>query len=86
MEYNITIDVNSLDSAHRRAFEDVIGVELQPSQRLVIGVENARQDEQSPAAPSIEDWAKVYEGLSAKEVEEIDLIINTRANLTRDID
>ena len=37
----------------------------------------------SKPAQSLKDWTRVYESLSEGEVEEIDKIIKTRANLTR---
>ena len=36
-------------------------------------------------AQSISDWTSVYEGLSDKEVEEIDREVKTRADLTRNL-
>jgi len=32
----------------------------------------------------LEDWTRVYDGLSDEEIEQIDAIAKTRANLTRD--
>jgi hypothetical protein len=84
METNRAIDVTSLDSEHRRALEEVIGVPLHSDQRLIIrvtGVDAEKRDKDAPQ--SLDDWAKVYEGLSDEEIEEIDRVIKTRANLTR---
>jgi hypothetical protein len=88
METNHTIDVMNLDAMHRRALEDVIGVQLQANQRLVIGVTEI--EEVTPPALSkrpqtLEDWARVYEGLTDEQIDEIDRIANTRADLTRDV-
>lgn len=85
METSREIDVTSLDSEHRRAFEDVIGTPLQGNQRLIIKV---AEIDAAPAAPprraqSISDWTKVYEGLSEEQIEAIDREVKTRANLTR---
>lgn len=88
METSHAIDVTSLDSMHRRAIEDVIGVQLQANERLVIGVTDAVSPE-SEAAPrraqTLEDWRAVYEGLSDAQIEEIDRIANARADLTREL-
>jgi hypothetical protein len=80
MEMNRQIDVISLDAAHRRAFEDVIGAPLEPNQRLVISVT-------APASPrssqSLADWTGVYDGLTEDQIEAIDRDLRTRADLTR---
>ncbi len=88
MESIRSIDVIRLDAAHRRAIEDVIGVRLQDNQRLTISV--AEISDQAPnelrgPGPTIEDWQSVYDGLTDEQIEFIDRIANTRANLTRDI-
>ena len=88
METSRTIDVMTLDATHRQALEDLIGVQLQANQRLVIGVTeiDLPVSEGTPRrAQTLEDWTKVYEGLSDEQVEEIDRIANTRANLTRNL-
>jgi hypothetical protein len=85
---SIIRDVTSLDDTHRRALEDVIGRELQSSQRLIISVLDA---EVPPAAAakgprppqSLADWANVYEGLSDDQIDQIDQIATTRATLSR---
>ena len=86
METSCTIDVMTLDATHRQALEDLIGVQLQANQRLIIGVTEIDRpaSEGTPRrAQSLEDWTKVYEGLSDEQVEEIDRIAKSRANLTR---
>jgi hypothetical protein len=86
MDASITIDVTTLDLAHRQALEDVIGTRLHEGQRLVIGVTQSDRPASGPARkPTIEDWAKVYEGLTEQQIEEIDRIAKTRANLTRNV-
>jgi len=80
--------VLNLDAAHRRAIEDVIGVRLQDNQRLTISVaEISDQPSSDPRGPgpTLEDWRSVYDGLTDDQIELIDRIANTRANLTRDI-
>ncbi len=88
VETSRTIDVMTLDAEHRQALEDLIGVQLQANQRLIIGVTEIDRpvSEGTPrGAQSIEDWTTVYEGLSDEQVDEIDRIAKTRANLTRNL-
>jgi hypothetical protein len=88
METSRTIDVVTLDATHRQAIEDLIGVQLQANQRLIIGVTEIEQavSEGTPrGAQSLDDWTNVYEGLSNEQIDEIDRIAKTRANLTRNL-
>jgi hypothetical protein len=88
MATNHEIDVTALDAAHRRAFEDAIGIPLQQNQRLIIRVTDAELTEAaaSPRSPqSLTDWTRVYEGLADGEIEAIDRDIKRRADLTRDL-
>ena len=82
METSHEIDVITLDAAHRRALEDVIGARLEQNQRLVISVT-------APASPrssqSLADWTGVYDGLTEGQVEAIDRDLKTRADLTRSL-
>lgn len=84
MGVNLQIDVVSLDASHRRALEEVIGRELASNQRLTISVSDVAPASSAPKpAQSLNDWTGVYEGLSDEEVDEVDRVIKTRANLTR---
>jgi hypothetical protein len=88
MEVSRSIDVISLDATHRRALEDVIGVQLQANQRLVIGVreiETPPSESPSRQSQTLEDWTSVYDGLSDEQIEAIDRIAKTRADLTRNL-
>lgn len=40
-----------------------------------------QSDERRPQ--SVEDWTRVYDGLSEQQIEDIDKIAKSRANLTR---
>jgi hypothetical protein len=82
MNTELHVDVTTLDAAHRRALEDVIGKELQANQRLVISVTEVAD---TKAAQTLDDWTKVYDGLSNEKIEAIDRDVKTRANLTRDL-
>ena len=84
MSTNLAIDVGNLDASHRRALEEVIGRTLSPDERLLIEVAKRGVPAEKTSAPvqSIEDWAKVYEGLSEEEIEAIDKVAKTRAMAT----
>jgi hypothetical protein len=84
MGVELQIDVVSLDPSHRRALEEVIGRELAANQRLTISVNDVAITSPAPKpVQSLNDWTGVYEGLSDTEIDEIDKILKTRANLTR---
>ena len=87
MENGLKIDVAALDAPHRRALEEVIGQQLATNQRLVISVIEVEMPTSAAprAAQTLEDWAHVYDGLSDEEIEAIDKIAKTRANLTRNL-
>ena len=87
MRGNLAIDVGSLDAGHRRALEEVMGRPLSANERLFIKVEevDSRAEDADAPAQSIDAWTKVYEGLSEQEIESIDKIAKTRANLSRDL-
>jgi hypothetical protein len=87
MTTKLEIDVKSLDASHRAALEDLIGFPLEAGHRLTITVSNIETVGGAPQSPSqsIEDLTKIYDGLSVDEIDAIDKIINTRANLTRDV-
>jgi hypothetical protein len=86
MEEIHQIDVISLDDAHRRALENVIGTHLRQDQRLTINVSEASPTP-VPAASrrpqTMADWKRVYEGLTEEQIEAIHRDMNTRADLTR---
>jgi hypothetical protein len=88
MESRHTIDVTTLDAPHRQAIEDLIGASLHANQRLTIGVTEIKSPSNEAAqrrAQSLEEWMSVYEGLSDEQVDKIDRIAKTRANLTRNL-
>lgn len=83
MDSPIQIDVAALDSTHRRAFEDVLGRSLDPSQQLIVQV-TPTSGKTPAAAPKVIDLIKgFYEGMTDEEIEEIDQAIKVRANFTR---
>ena len=85
MEATLNIDVSALDAPHRRAVEDVRGRQLASSQRLLISVVDKEPADARKPAQTLEDWTHVYDGLSDDEIEAVDEIAKTRANLTRNL-
>ena len=87
METIVNIDVATLDALHLRALEEVIGRQLAANQRLVISVMEVPMPQTAAPRPAqtLEDWTHVYDGLSDKEIEDIDKIVKTRANLTHNL-
>jgi hypothetical protein len=87
MESDLKIDVATLDPPHRRALEEVIGRQLAGNQRLVISVIDPEAEPMAEQRPpqSLEEWSHVYDGLSEDEIEAVDAIAKSRANLTRDL-
>jgi hypothetical protein len=84
MDSSRKIDVASLDPAHRRAMEDMLGLPLQMNQRLIIQVATLElTDKLHPAADVMDLVTHFYDGVNDAEVEEVDALIKTRANLTR---
>jgi len=83
METNLNIEVANLDRSHRRALEEVLGRSLASNQRLLISVLDAPSALESvtQSHQPLDDWLSVYDGLSEQEIEQIDQIAKTRANL-----
>ena len=85
---SIIRDVSALDDAHRHALEDVLGRHLRANQRLVI---NVLELDPLPAVTreqptqSLSDWTQLYNGLSDRQIEQIDEVAKSRANLTRTV-
>ena len=87
MESDVKIDVAALDTPHRRALEEVIGQQLAANQRLLISVieVEASPTEGTRPAQTLDDWTHVYDGLSDEQIEAIDRIAKTRADLSRNL-
>jgi hypothetical protein len=87
---NIVRNVRDIEADDRHALEHVVGQALRDNQRLIIQI--AEVDLSREARPAgthepqtLEQWTKVYEGLSDDQVEAIDESIKERANLTRNL-
>lgn len=87
VETDVKIDVAALDTPHRRALEEVIGRQLAENQRLLISVIEVEMEPAPAARPpqTLDDWTHVYDGLTEQEIEAVDKIVKTRANLTRNL-
>ncbi len=82
--------VRDIESDERRVLEHVIGRQLQANQQVIIqvvtlgsqGVEEAK--EQGALEPGkLSEWCNVYEGLTDKQLAEVEEIVLQRADLTR---
>ena len=86
----IILNVKDMKSKDRSAAESIVGHPLDADQQLVITVrhsEGAGADgvpEKSLA--ELPDWCNVYHGLSEQEIDDVERVILTRANLSRSID
>lgn len=87
MNPELKIDVAALDAPHRQALEEVIGHQLATSQRLIISViEVAVPADSSPRpAQTLEQWTNIYNGLDERQIEEVDAVAKTRADLSRNL-
>ncbi len=87
----IVCNVTEIDPADRSALEHVLGQPLRDGQQVVVRVvtpevnavpcaddHHAAMDEDT-----LPEWCNVYEGLSDAEVDAIERVILTRANLRR---
>ena len=81
----ITRQVGELRENERSAAELLLGHRLRGNERLILQVLDLDVVQDSRPAQTIEEWAHVYDGLSDEEIETIDAIAKTRANLTRDL-
>jgi len=79
--------VADIDSADRLALEHLIGKHLTENQQVVISVTEVGTTESSTTnvPQTLDDWTHIYDGLSDQEIEAIDKIVNTRANLSRNL-
>ncbi len=87
MQNDLNIDVTTLDESHRQALEEIMGLQLTAGQQLVIHVIEPTGSNSSAARPAqtLEDWTGVYNGLSDSQIEAVDKVAKSRANLTRNL-
>ena len=86
---SIVRNVRDIDASDRRSLEQIVGQTLRDNQRVIIQLAEINVPKQEAAQndarsrQTLEDWTSVYDGLSAEDIEEIDKIAKTRADLTR---
>ena len=85
----ITRHVGEMQATERSAAELLIGHRLRGHERLIVQVlefdtPEPRGDDNRPAQ-TLEDWVHVFDGLTDEQIESIDAIAKTRANLTRNL-
>jgi len=84
-------DINSVD---RHALEHVIGQQLRENQQVIIQVKTVGEmsgdttpsQKTAGSAAALPPWCNVFDGLSDKEVEEIEAVILDRDHWTRTTD
>jgi hypothetical protein len=83
----VTHNVRDLNQSERTAVEQLVGHGLRENQQLIIQVVNIDVPAPDQVRPiqSLDDWTRIYEGLSEGQINELDQAIKTRANLTRDL-
>ena len=83
----ITRNVRDISSNERKVLEQVLGRQLGENEHVVIQVvtpETKTEDRKADSSPSkLPDWCNVYEGLTDREIAEIEETLHQRANLSR---
>lgn len=87
---SVVRNVRDIDQEDRSALERVVGQHLRDNQRLIIQVadldlSSATTDRGIRPPQSLDDWTSVYVGMSDEEIEALDAVVKTRANLTRNL-
>ncbi len=80
--------VHDIDSEDRSALEHMLGHKLREQQQVIIhlaGVDLAEPEdtELSATNATLPEWCRVFEGLSDRELAELDQVILDRADLSR---
>jgi hypothetical protein len=92
LEYNCRMEtvvrnVRDLHGTERSAAEQLVGHTLRENQKLIIQVANIDVAVDRPSSDTrpgeLPAWCNVYEGLSDKEIADLEKTILTRADLTR---
>lgn len=84
-------NVRDLDPLDRSALERVVGRQLGETQQVIVkvvdlGQEPAVGESQDGGEADVPEWWKIYDGLSDREIDELDRAIRQRANLTRHVE
>ena len=82
-------NVQDIDTADRSALEHLLGQKLRERQQVVIQLVSldvaapVEGEEVSALVTALPEWCHVFEGLSDQELQELDQVILSRADLTR---
>ena len=81
-------NVHDIDAEDRSALEHMLGRKLREQQQVIIhlaSVDTAEpmHAESSVTTATLPEWCHVFEGLSDRELAELDQVIQDRADLTR---
>lgn len=81
----ITRHVRDLREPEKTAAEKLVGHGLRENQALIIQVVNVDLQTATDPRPvqTLDDWAGVYAGLDEQQIEAVDEIAKSRADLTR---
>jgi hypothetical protein len=83
---SIIRNVRDIPADDRQALEHVIGQRLRENQQVLIQVMTVHEEDNAPAqgaAGGLPAWCNVYEGLSDKEIDEIEAVILDRDHWSR---
>jgi hypothetical protein len=79
--------VGDIASDQRQMLEHLLGRTLDDDQQIIIQVVNQHASTgdrpTTEPAPRLPDWCRVYEGLTDQEIEELEDVVLSRADLTR---
>lgn len=82
-------NVQDIDTADRSALEHLLGQKLRERQQVVIQLVSldlaapVEVGQVSAPVTALPEWCHVFEGLSDQELQELDQVILSRADLTR---
>ncbi len=80
--------VQDIDSEDRSALEHMLGRKLREQQQVIIHLASLdateiEDAERSATNATLPEWCRVFEGLSDRELEDLDQVILDRADLSR---
>lgn len=88
---HLSRNVRDIDPTDRLAIEHVLGQSLRDDQQVVISIHQApprapTNDSDTAKTDRLPSWCNVFEGLSEKELAEVEEAVLRRADLTREIE
>ncbi len=82
--------VRDIDTAERHVLEHVIGQQLKENQKVIIQVVTlgtqpvaGPAEEATVQSGTLPEWCNVFEGLTEKQLADVEAVILERSNLTR---